>query len=277
MGFMLTVSDLHVGSMFGLFPRGFKTSIGSILALNSGQQYLLECWEDMQARLPDVIDVLNLNGDIVDGENKFEMARGLGDVDPLWQVRAAEELLTPLADRARHIYATRGSTYHVGKGGTWDELLAERLGARKDRRGCYASPWWRYRYPGQDGVYFDIAHRQSTTIRYHSMPVEREMDFLFNRFARKRLKPPEHFAIIRSHAHWGFGAWLEEGACGISTPCWKLQDDFAKTRISPNRIIPQNLGAVGLHIFDEPVDGARVKAVPYTYKHPDEDEVDVIE
>lgn len=274
--FVLNVSDLHVGSMFGLFPKGFKTSIGSILALNSGQKYLLKCWEDALSRIPEKIDVLNINGDMLDGDNKFEMARGLGEVDPLWQVRAAQVLLDPLVQKAKNIRFARGSTYHVGKGGTFEELLAERIGAEPDRRGHYAPPWWRYRFPGENGVYFDMAHRQSTTIRYRSMPLERELDFCLDRFARKRLAPPQHIVIIRSHTHAGYRVWHEEGAWAISTPCMKLQDDFAKTRISPNRIIPDNLGLVGMWVHDEPEGGEKVTIKPYIYPHPDEGEVDVI-
>jgi len=274
MGFMLTVADYHVGSAWSAFPEGFRTSMGGILSLNSGQKYLLECHRDLMTRLPDEIDVLNLNGDLIDGNNKFEMARGLSEVDPLWQVRAAEELLSPLADRARHIRATKGSTYHVGKGGGYGEILAQHLGAKEDSRGHCASPWWRYWYKG---VYFDIAHRQSTTIRYQSMPMERELDFALERFAKKRLPVPEHFVIIRSHAHWGWGVWREQGATVISTPAMKLQDDYAKGLISPNRIIPDNLGVVGIRVHDELVDGKKVDVIPYLYDHPDEGDVDVIE
>lgn len=267
-GYVLTVGDLHVGGMFSLFPESFRTSVGTTLALNSGQKYLLECWQDIIDQQPEVIDVLNLNGDIIEGQNKFEMSRGLSEVDPLWQVRAAEELLEPLVKRARNIRMTQGSTYHVGKGGGWEKVLAERIGAKEDKFGHPTSPWWKYWYKG---VYFDLAHRQSTTIRYRSMPLEREVDFLLARFARRREAPPERFIITRSHTHAGFRVYQEDGAYAVSMPCMKLQDTFAQLTVSPNRIIPDNLGAVAYEVGDE-----AIKIIPYLYEHPEEG-VDVIE
>lgn len=265
---MLNVSDLHVGNIFAIFPENFKTSNGLILPLNQGQRYLLECWQDILSMVPEQIDVLNLNGDMIDGDNKFEVSRDLSEVDPTWQVRAAEELLKPLVKRARHVYASRGSAYHIGRGGEWEELLAERLGAKKDPWGHHAAPWWKYYY---EGWYFDLAHRQSTAIRYRSMPLERELDFCLNRFARAGKKPPGKIAITRSHTHAGFRVWREECGIAVSTPAMKLQDNFAKTRVTPNRIIPDNVGVVGYK-----VDENDITVIPYVYPHP-EYGVEVIE
>ena len=274
MGFVLIISDYHIGSSWAPFPERFRTSYGNILALNSGQKYLNQCHETMMASIPEEIDVLVINGDIMDGDNKFEMCRGLSEVDPLWQVKAADQFLRPLVDRAKHVRMTTGSTYHVGKGKVYSELLAERFGAKEDKRGHHASVWWRFKYKD---VYFDVAHRQSTTIRYQSMPMEREVDFALERFAKKRKSFPEYMAIIRSHTHWGYGLWQERGIWSISTPSMKLQDDYAKGCISPNRIIPDNLGVVGIRVYDEPIDGRKMDVIPYLYNHPEEGDVDVID
>lgn len=267
---ILIVSDTHIGGAFGSFPSNFKTSTGSILSLNRGQQYLLDCWKDILKRIPKKLDLLIINGDTVEGQNKFVMARNLSEVDPLWQVRAAEQWYMPLVKRAKETIMTVGSTYHSGKGGTYEELLAERLGARK-KNNRSASAWWRFYFPGEDGHYFDVAHRQSYTIRYRSMPLERELDFLLNRFARKRMSPPKKIIIIRSHTHTGFRVWEENWATVISTPCMKIQDAYAQTSISPNRIIPDNLGVVELKI-----NGDELRIIPHLYEHPEEADIDVI-
>jgi hypothetical protein len=52
----------------------------------------------------------------------------------------------------------------------------------------------------------------------------------------------------------------------------KLQDEFAQTRVSPNRIIPDNLGMIGLRVHD----GPKVTVEPYLYPHPEEEEVELI-
>jgi hypothetical protein len=264
-----------VGGRFALFPRGFRTSYDAVLPLNAGQEYLLNCFEDIVARQPEVIDLLILNGDTVEGRNRFEMATGLSEVDPNWQVRAAKQVIEPLAARARHVCATRGSTYHVGRCGYYEEQLAQAVGA-KQKYGHYSAPWWKFWF---HGVYLDIAHRQSFTYRYRSMPMEREMEFCIDRFARAGEPAPKHIAIIRSHTHVGFKGWWDSpGRVTISTPPMKLQDDYAQLSISPNRYRPESLGMVGLRIYDEPrEDGSRVDVIPYTYPYPDEGDVDVIE
>jgi len=277
MGFVLVGSDYHFGSRFASFPEGFRTSSDHILPLNRGQDYLNECMEYVLKVTPPQYDLFVVNGDGIDGDNKFNMARHLSEVDPLWQVRGGEIQLQPFVDRASRVRYTRGSTYHTGKGGMGDELLAERVKA-DPLKGYYAPPWWRFWYgeEGDNGVYFDVAHRQSVTTVNHSMPLERELRYAELRFARKRLPVPKHLVIIRSHVHWGFGVWRERDAVVISTPCMKLQDDFAKTLTSPNRIIPDNVGMVGIRINDEPVDGEKVTVIPYLFDHPDEEDVDVI-
>ena len=40
--FVLIVSDMHVGSAYGLMPRGFRGSTSATINLNTGQEYLLE-------------------------------------------------------------------------------------------------------------------------------------------------------------------------------------------------------------------------------------------
>jgi hypothetical protein len=272
---VVVVSDLHVGGRFALFPRGFRTSNDVLWPLNRGQDYLLECWENALARLPSEIDVLVFNGDIVEGRNKFVMGLNIIEPDPLWQVRAAAQVTEPLVRRARQIRCTQGSCYHVGKGGAYSELFAERVGA-KPRQGHYVIPWWRFWF---HGVYFDFAHRQSVMFRYRSTAMEREIEFFITRIGKKNKAPPRHVVITRSHTHVGFKAWWDSNTrVSVSTPSMKLQDIYAQTSISPERIIPENLGIVCYEVYDEPQEGgSKVRIIPLLYEHPEEENVETIE
>ena len=269
--FLLVISDTHVGSAYGTFPRGFCVSTGAGVSLNSGQDYLLECWEHFVSRLPEKIEVLVLNGDIVEGQNLAEQCRGLIEVDPNFQARAAAKLLEPIVERVaeidgqKQIYMTRGSRYHVGRGGRTEEVLGLILQAMKGPHGAYTQPWI---HLPMDDVLFDIAHRQSFTIRYRSMPLEREISFFLERVGRRREAPPNHLVIVRSHTHSGYRVYEEQYRMAISTPCWKLQDDFAQTSITPNRMFPDNIGSVGFRVYPEETDGKRVQTIPYLYSHP---------
>jgi hypothetical protein len=271
----LALADMHVFSAFGLAPPDFENSAGNKIQLNRGQSYLLECWIDMlQRRIPKTIDVLFLVGDIVEGQNPAEHARLLSEVDDTFQVRGAHELLIPIVSRVkrnkkgrRNIYMVSGSRYHVGRGYGYEQQLGAFLDSVK-RSNFYAPPWRKLMF---GGVYFDVGHHQSFTIRYSSMPLERELEFLMTRMGKKRKALPRDVVIMRAHTHKGYRVWRENGALCISLPCWKLQDFFAASSKTPNRLIPDNLGAVGLKVYREPFNGEIVHPVKILYEHPEEE------
>ncbi len=264
MSFVLVVSDLHVGGAFGLMPPDFVSSTDVTVSLNEAQLYLWECWTHIADSVPAEIDLLIVNGDATEGQNRAEECRMLSEVDPTYQARAAAHALRPLTSRAKRILMTRGSTYHVGRGAWMEEMVGDMIGAepRKNRR---AQTWIRDEI---DGVYLDVAHRQTATIRYKSMPMEREMSFYLERIARKKQVRPDKVLIVRSHTHAGYRMYEERGIMSVSTPCMKVQDDFASMTISPNRIIPDNLGVLGFQTDDCDNDTV-VRVVKYLYDHPE--------
>lgn len=276
----LALSDMHAFGAFGLAPPNFENSAGNRLQLNRGQRYLFECWVDMiKNRLPKTIDFLLLVGDITEGKNPAEHARLLSEVDDTFQVRGASELLTPIVTRvrrnskgSRNVYQVSSSRYHSGRGHVQDQQLGPFIESVK--RGNYYAPPWRKLLIGN--VYFDVGHHQSFTIRYSSMPMERELEFLMTRFGKMRKAPPREIVIVRAHTHKGYRVWREDGALCISLPCWKIQDFFAAGSKTPNRLIPDNLGAVGIKIYKEPFNGEIVHPIKILYDHPEE-EIELVE
>ena len=263
---ILFVGDLHVGSAFSLLPREFKGSAGNVLNFNIGQEYLIGCWEDFLDSVPKQLDALFFNGDIVDGQNWHSRGRFLSEVDPEFQARAAHELVEPLVDKvkvrdgSKPIYISRGSRYHSGRGARDEEFFGALIQPRKNWDGRYTRPWTKLMI---GNVMLDIAHHQSSTIRYRSMPLEREMGFLFERFGRSRKQVPEKVVIVRSHVHGSLRVYEECGVTSISLPAWKLQDEFAQSSKWPNRWVSAEIGSAMVRIR-----GGRVEVVPYTYDHP---------
>ncbi len=243
-------------------PTDFKLSTGAECNLNRGQKYLMECWQHALLQLPKRIDILILNGDITEGNNVKDEGRGLSEIDPGFQVRAAVQLLKPLAKRCKQVWATRGSQYHVGKGGGAEEAVAEGLGAQSFN-GWKATPWLRVEI---GGLLFDIGHRQSITIAYRSMPMEREIRFSLEAAARRGERAPD--VIIRSHAHYGYALFEDGRRYAISTPSFKLMDAYILGSISPNRAMPWSLGMVLLRINDKEEQGHRLRTCPLLYDHP---------
>jgi len=238
----LIVSDLHVGSRWAIFPPDFQLSTGEIYQLNKGQEYLLACWNHMGKQLPGRFDFLIINGEHTHGKNQKEDARDLVEQAPEWQARAAVELLKPLAKRARVVLVTQGSTYHTDIGGQADEECAYLLGAYPAPDGHYAWDWALWNI---DGILLDVAHRQSVTIRYEGMPLEREQQF--DRISAD-VKGGSADIIIRAHTHT-YKLLSIDGELSLSTPAWTLQDRYAKMSISPNRMLSRLLGGARLDLY----------------------------
>jgi len=241
---VIIVSDLHVGSRWAIFPPGFQLSTGETYQLNEGQQYLYESWCHMQDNLPRRFDALIINGEHTHGQNPKEDARDLIEQDPEWQARAAVELLQPLTKRARVTLVTQGSRYHTSPGGRADEACAHLLKAYPAPDGHYAWTWALWNI---DGILLDVAHRQSVTIRYGGMPLEREQQF--DRMSAD-IKGGSADIIIRAHTHT-YKFLNIDGELSVSTPAWTLQDRYAKTTISPNRTLSRLIGAVRLDLYPE--------------------------
>ena len=264
---ILFVSDLHVGSRWGLFPRDFQLSTGEVYQLNRGQEYLLECWEHMLGQMPKRFDALIVNGDAINGPNPKESARDQVEQDPEWQVRAALSLLDPVAKRARETYLTQGSTYHVGEAAEHEERLAWMLGAATDPAGHYA---WDWLLLDIGGVLLDIAHHQSVVSRFLAMPLEREQQFAH---MAADLKGGAADLIVRSHAH-RFMYLNVDGDMALSLPSWQLQTRYARRSRWPNRWLSRLIGGVRVDVFPERKTGQSqdklnsIAIIPLVYPHP---------
>jgi hypothetical protein len=274
--YVLAIGDTHTLGACGLAPRGWVTNAGNKIELNKAQSYLADCFDHILDSTPKYIDALFLLGDMCEGKNIFDFGVGLSEIDEEWQVQGAVELFTPLAERVSHtdngerrILGVAGSKYH----GRRESVMVRQLNGLP--KGKYYAPFWReFHFKENDKVLFDMAHAQSYHMRYKSTPMSREIAFKYERQGRVRGVLPEHVVIIRAHVHQ-YGVWMERGATVVTLPAMKVQDAFAQSTGSPNRTIPDTLGAVGFKVYNEPVDGKLVHIIPYLYDHPD-DEPEVI-
>ena len=266
--FVLVLSDMHVFHALALAPRDFTASTGVTLRLNKIQEYITDCYYDMIDRLPDVVDMLVINGEPTEGQNIAEQARELSEVDPLFQLRGAIKLIEPIRARIPEdgkVIITSGSRYHSGSGSWIEESLGEKLGSVKNDLGHHV---WA-KFDGEVfGVWWDIAHHQSYVTVNQNMPITREVRHFLESRARKRLDVPDTVVIVRSHTHCGLRAIEEDGIVAVSTPSWKAQDRFARSGRMPNKQ-PISIGAVGFRIYDKPVDGSIVHLVRYLFPSPE--------
>jgi hypothetical protein len=262
----LALADLHVGSAFALFPAGFTGSDGALCQLNSGQEYLLKCYQHLLTQIPSDLDGIFMLGDMVEGGNPKAGARYLTEVDPAYQADAAVALLTPLMAKLKPealVLGLSGSGYHAGVVGEYEELLYRHFNARRDCFDRAARDWVRLPIDEHGEIVIDLHHaqgRSSTTIK----PIYDEIKSAMLGFAVRRQLPPRYYVLVRAHNHEGFEMYESSYALGLSLPPFKLQDHYAATRNDPNRIRPINIGAVEL-LVDESKPDKPVGLIPHIY------------
>ena len=259
------LADIHVGSMFAPWPQGFVDSRGAARYLNPGQQYIERIWNEGLKVCPP-LDLLIINGDVIDGEQYRQEKRYLLEPNIEWQAKAAKVLLKPWVDKLRpsgSLYWTRGTKYHESGGSAWVDDMAQKLGAVPNKAGEHT---WFWRNMDIDGVKLDVAHRQSFYIRYRSTPLERELEF---DVLVADLKKGSADLVVRSHVH-RFHTVCVDLRQGVSTPGWQIQTEFALQSISPNRVGPSRLGFVLLYITPEKKERGLlpIHIEPITWPHP---------
>jgi len=262
----ISVGDLHCGSMFAPCPVGFVTSTGSVHQPNECQLYLNTCWHDMCDTLPP-LDFAILAGDMVDGEQPKDGGRFVWEIDALFQVMAALELLRPLLAKLKGsapVYVLEGSRYHVGIGALADEMLGRMLDL--PARGAWVRrPWLLL---DVDGVTLDVAHRQSAASVYPVGALERELQAALMRAATAGEVAP--YAVIRHHTHNEYLVAARGLRVACAVPAWQVQTHYAQVSVSPNRLYSAYIGSVLVHVEAERLRRLQppVWFEPILYEHP---------
>jgi hypothetical protein len=207
------VGDTHVGSHWGLYPESkLPGHPGSWL----GVRYLNQCFSHMVNAFPD-LDLLVLQGDLIDGHQSKSESTGvfsskLGD-----QVEAAIEVLEPLAKKAKTIIRVDGTPYHEGFN---NALLAldYALGVKKTEQV--------FDIELLPGSILNCAHHPTGgSALYYGTKVDR--DSLLAKVAASDCKVPLPRWIVRSHLHTMI-LQVTEHVTTVQLPCFQLITAYAK-------------------------------------------------
>ena len=83
------------------------------IALNRGQQFLYDCFCDLQTRIPPKLDFIVINGDPLQGPSKPSSALWGNSVSSPWgQTQIAYALLKPLRERTDFFWIVLGTPWH---------------------------------------------------------------------------------------------------------------------------------------------------------------------
>ena len=224
---VLAIADLHVGSNVGLFvPNYTNPDTHVTYELNAIQNYLFEQWCKMVEMVGNV-DVLILNGDLVDGTDPVEGGTGVVTTCLHTQAVVAATLIDMI--QAREIIVVEGSAFHTGKRHaniSGDRMVCDLVDGR------YIGFWDTIAI---DDIKVNIRHvdKWSENIQGRVGAQQKEAE-------KMRVQETTADIYIRSHTH-KFNFSGNPNDITIGTPCFKGIDEFVGKK---SQVMPDNGGIV---------------------------------
>jgi len=235
---VIVISDLHSGCQFALCNPESEVKLegGAPLPVSKRQEIIycewLDFWDEWVPMVTrgERYDVVNV-GDTIDGQHHGSVTQMTGNLSI--QEDIAVELLRSRVMRkhnpmCRKYFHIKGTEAHVGVSGIYENNVAKRLQAVKEREsGQHArlELWLRM----NNGCLIHFTHHVGTTssAAYESTAVYKELVEAFNEAGRWKNEPPD--VVVRGHRHRAFKISVpsDKGeAQVIVCPGWQLKTPF---------------------------------------------------
>jgi len=257
---LVVISDLHAGCRVGLCPPGkIRLDDGGTYEQSGLQRKLWAWWTEFwDVWIPKVTKGepyhVCVNGDALDGvhhNSTTQVSHNIAD-----QIHIAQQILSPVVERAVSYYHIRGTEAHVGPSGYSEELLAESLGSVRGDQG--ESARWEM-WARLDWGLVHLTHHIGTTgsMHYETTAVMKELTEMYTEAARWSEEPPD--VVVRSHRHRHTKVEVnveKHGHPGIAistvTPGWQLKTPFAY-RIPGGRASRPQIGGIVVRCNDDEI------------------------
>ena len=237
---VMLISDLHVGSTVGLWPKDFISNEGNPIGQNKFQEWLWECWEDMLIWSQKTINKepfdLVVNGDLVEGIHHRSLQVMTPDVSD--QTEAVKNVLGFLNDTSDRTFIIKGTECHTRN----DEIrLGKSLGAVKDSStGQHAFDMLDLEV---DGTLYNFAHHVSTSMRSYLEASAHSILLGNMSHTRARSGKPVPKVYCRAHRH-RHGIWDDGNQVSVITGAWQGITRFG------NKVVPGAIPQPSAVIFD---------------------------
>ena len=214
---VLLLSDLHVGSTIGLWPKDFVSNEGNPIGQNKFQEWLWKCWEDALVWSQKVIGKdqfdLVLNGDLVEGIHHKTLQ--VMTPDPGDQVDAVKSVLGFLAESCDRMHIIKGTECHTRN----DEIrIGRALGATRDP-GTGQNAWDTLDLEVA-GTLYNFAHHISATSRSYLEASAHSIMLGNLSHTRARTGKPVPKVMCRAHRH-RHGIWDDGNQMSVITGAWQ--------------------------------------------------------
>lgn len=198
---IVTISDSHFGSTLGLCSPKVRLDDGGWYTASPVQEKIWGFWKDFWKWTFNLIGdepfALVHNGDIVDGDHHGTTAlfsHNLKDQENL-----AVKVMSPIVERAALYFQIRGTEAHVGQSASFEERVAERLGAVVDEETGQHSRWELCVELGHEIIHFSHHIGTTSSVAYESSALMREIAATFMEAGQWGQRPPT--VLVRSHRH----------------------------------------------------------------------------
>ena len=190
---LVAMGDLHCGSWCGLSPIPWQYHAGigpEYMQLRGALQRETWGWYERQMAALQPIDVLVVNGDMIDGKGGRSGGTELITADLRAQAEMAAACIR--VAKAKKIICTFGTSYHVSADGEDIEAqVADMVGASIGG----------HEWVDVNGCVFDIKHKVGSSQVPHGRYTSIAKENLWNVFWREYEGQPRANVFLRSHVH----------------------------------------------------------------------------
>jgi hypothetical protein len=188
---LVIISDTHCGHRFGLTPSDWQTNDkDGFLGKASKFQKELWKWYEKEIASCKLIDLIVVNGDLIDGKGSKSGGTELITTDRLQQCEMAIECIK--IAKAKSIMIINGTPYHTGNEEDFEVIIASELKAK----------YCNHAFIDVGGVKFDIRHKVGTSNVPYSRNTAPQKDAMWNSLLALKGIQPDCDVVVRSHAHY---------------------------------------------------------------------------
>lgn len=232
---VVVVSDIHAGSLTGLLPPGFVTTLEQPVPQNAVQRWLWECWSEATgpwlAKLAGSDPfALVVNGDIIEGCHHH--TKEIISSETKDHYAAAVDVLEPLAKRAAKTYVVEGTETHTGN---YEHSLAKQLKCEADPNTGRAA--WEKLYLDVNGCRVCFQHHISATVREYLRGSMLSIFLGNEQLAAANNGEPIPKVLVCSHRH-AYDKYDSGDSICIVTPPWQIKTRYGQKVVPASRTKP---------------------------------------
>jgi hypothetical protein len=199
---IMVISDLHSGAISGLTPPGWQIDKYKVF------QGPLWDWYASEVKKVGPVDVLVVNGDAVDGDGSKDTIDHI-TTDMEDQADIAEKSIRQI--KAKKIYMTYGTPFHVAGTMKYENMVAKSLG-------CEIADTI---YLNVNGTRFSFRHATGNAGTPYTQGTQTYKEAVRDLVTAIETEQEPADYIIRSHVHNAFMAGSPERTA-ITTPCLEV-------------------------------------------------------